>query len=523
VKRQKKSPSKDFPRKDLMSPTTRNAPAATEALNPPTTDSVSPRTLEEVVEIFKSNLYMPDPTVLYVVAGAMAANLLPGDPVWLLVVGPPSSGKTEVLSSISGLENVYPAATLTEGALLSGTATKDHARDAKGGLLREIGEYGIVLAKDFGSVLSMNKDTRAAMLAGLREIYDGSWTRRVGTEGGRVLHWEGKVGLIGGCTPAIDRHHAVIAAMGDRFVLFRLGGMVETEESRQNRDKQLMQRALSGSGDEKQLRHKLSEAVIGLFAGIKSKPRDLVESEREFLYDLAILVVRCRSSVSRDSHSREIDAVPQAELPARVVKQLERLLAGLDVIGLDRETALRTIAKVALDNMPAIRAHVLATLYEFGNGLSTTNIAEKTDLSTIAAKRALEDLTSHHVIARESQGDGKAHLWSLAPWARRSYGLVTGVLEGEGVTSTENSEGAQADLYRKVTDPEKPQDSILSYPTPALTDFSVHPSLNGSENGTLPIAEGFNGAKPHSVNWNPDEQMAALEEALAERNREATA
>jgi hypothetical protein len=262
--------------------TKKDAPAVTEASGSTSArESVSVKTLAEVVSIFQSNLYMPDPTVLYVVAGAMAANRLDGDPVWLLVVGPPSSGKTEVLSSMSGLENVHPAATLTEGALLSGTAQRDHAQDAKGGLLREIGEYGIVLAKDFGSVLSINRDTRSQMLAALREIYDGSWTRRVGVDGGKVLHWEGKIGLIGGCTPAFDRHHAVIAAMGDRFVLFRLGGMVESEESRQDRAKQLMQRALSGSGDEKQLRRQLSEAVIGLFAGIKDEPRDLIEDERE--------------------------------------------------------------------------------------------------------------------------------------------------------------------------------------------------------------------------------------------------
>jgi hypothetical protein len=262
--------------------TKKDAPAVTEASGSTSArESVSVKTLAEVVSIFQSNLYMPDPTVLYVVAGAMAANRLDGDPVWLLVVGPPSSGKTEVLSSMSGLENVHPAATLTEGALLSGTAQRDHAQDAKGGLLREIGEYGIVLAKDFGSVLSINRDTRSQMLAALREIYDGSWTRRVGVDGGKVLHWEGKIGLIGGCTPAFDRHHAAIAAMGDRFVLFRLGGMVESEESRQDRAKQLMQRALSGSGDEKQLRRQLSEAVIGLFAGIKDEPRDLIEDERE--------------------------------------------------------------------------------------------------------------------------------------------------------------------------------------------------------------------------------------------------
>jgi hypothetical protein len=178
--------------------------------------------LARVVLSFERWLYLPDTSPLLALLGTVAANLLPGDPLWLMLVSPPGGGKTELLNAIDGLPNVHPAATLTEGALLSGTPGREREAGSKGGLLREIGDFGIILCKDFGSVLSMNRDARAAVLAGLREIYDGSWTRHVGTGGGRTLHWQGKVGLVGGCTPTIDRHHAVMGAMGERFLLFRL-------------------------------------------------------------------------------------------------------------------------------------------------------------------------------------------------------------------------------------------------------------------------------------------------------------
>jgi DNA-binding transcriptional ArsR family regulator len=493
-----------------MSPTTRNAPAATEALNPTTTESVSPRTLEEVVEIFKSNLYMPDPTALYAVMGAVAANQLDGDPVWLLLVGPPSSGKTELLASMNGLPAVHEAATLTEGALLSGVAQREHTADAKGGLLREIDEYGIVLAKDFGSVLSMNRDTRTQLLAALREVYDGRWTRRVGVDGGRKLHWEGKVGLLGGCTPAFDQHHSVIAAMGDRFLLCRLGGATEDQEGKRTRSKQLISQALSGSGDEKQLRRKLSEAVTGLFASIDGcAAKKIAAAEVEYLGDLAILVVHSRSAVMRDGTQREIAAVPQSEAPARIVKQLERLLAGLDKIGLDRETALRTVTKVALDSMPAIRLKVLDALYLLGDETPTTDLAESTGLPSTATRRTLEDLTAHHVVTRKSQGQGKPDLWSLESWPRESYAQAACVLDG--VTFPEMSEGAQTDLSRNVSPPSNGLDPTDPYPKPVTGDISGTPPYE-SNNGTLPIAKGFNGAKPQSVSWNPEEQMAALDD-----------
>jgi len=179
--------------------------------------------VETAVSVFQSWLHLPDPAPLLAAVGAVAANRLEADPVWLVLVGPPGGGKSEVLGALNGLADVYPTATLTEAALLSGTPKKERDNGAKGGLLREIGDFGIVLCKDFGSVLNMNRDTRAAVLAALREVYDGSWTRHVGTDGGLTLHWRGKVGLVAGCTPTIDRHHAVMSAMASAssFSAFR--------------------------------------------------------------------------------------------------------------------------------------------------------------------------------------------------------------------------------------------------------------------------------------------------------------
>ena len=44
-----------------------------------------------------------DETVIYAVLGTIAANLLPGDPVWLGIIAPPSSAKTEILNSVAAI------------------------------------------------------------------------------------------------------------------------------------------------------------------------------------------------------------------------------------------------------------------------------------------------------------------------------------------------------------------------------------------------------------------------------------
>lgn len=366
--------------------------------------------IEQARATFQKWLYLPDTGALDITLGAIAANRLGGDPVWLLLVGPPAGGKSEVLNAVSGLIDAHPAGTLTEASLLSGTPAREHAEAAKGGLLRNIGDFGIIVAKDFGSVLSMNRDARAQLLAALREIYDGSWTRHVGTDGGRTLHWKGKVGFVGGVTPTIDRHHAVMGAMGERFVLYRLPEVDASQQARQ---------ALGHSGREKQMRAELAECVQAILedAGNDARPRS--EDETERLISLATLTVRARSAVERDGYTREIELVPGHEAPTRLIVVLDRLLAGLDAIGVQREDGWRTVTKCALDSIPALR---LAVLYALTGGQVDTNDVAGTVLHpTQTTRRALEDLVAHGLVSMERQGQGKPHLWSLTDFTLERF------------------------------------------------------------------------------------------------------
>jgi primase-like protein len=181
--------------------------------------------LEEVVATYRRWLNMPDPVPLYVALAAVLANRMEeGDPLWLMIVGGSSRGKTEILVGLSGLKSVRTMGSLSEAALLSGTPKKDQAKDAKGGLLHELPKTGgVLLVKDFGAILSMPRERRASVLQALREIYDGRYTRDVGTSGALKLEWEGRLGFIAGATGKLDRAHAVISALGERWLTLRLG------------------------------------------------------------------------------------------------------------------------------------------------------------------------------------------------------------------------------------------------------------------------------------------------------------
>ncbi|PZG36825.1 hypothetical protein C1I98_26185, partial [Spongiactinospora gelatinilytica] len=396
----------------------------------PAAEPITPMTLGEALAVFKKWLHIDDDAPVLVVAAAIVANDADGDPLWLLLVGPPSSGKTEVLQAVASLHYIYAAATVTEGALLSGVSNRDRDKDSTGGLLRQIGEYGIILCKDFTSVLSQNKDVSAAALAALREVYDGSWDRPVGAGGGRVLSWSGKCGLIGGVTPSIDRYNQVVGALGDRYILLRLPDVDPMS---------MAHSALGQGGNQKQMRAELAAAMTGLITGadLSKVTRPLDPEEARHLADLATFTARARTAVERDSYTREVVVLPQPEGTGRLVGQFRRLLGGLEAIGCDAQTAWGILHRVAIDCVPRLRVRVMeallsAELHTIALGgehdpdqLTTARTAEAVGVDRRTASRHLEDLRLlglAELEIEEGQGEERSTYWHRASkWLRDHY------------------------------------------------------------------------------------------------------
>ncbi len=222
-----------------------------------------------------------------------------------------------------------------------------------------------MLVKDFTSVLSMNAETSTRMLAALREIYDGFWTRRVGTDGGLELTWQGKLAVIACCTEIIDDRARVVGAMGERFVYFRLPKMSRSAMAR---------RAITGSGNEGEMREALKQAVAGFFAGLEVPAAPVALSEREVdcLTALADLASRCRSGVLRDSHSRGITMALESEYPGRIAKIMLRVFSGLVTVGVERPRAWFLVTKMAFDSMHKTRRQVFGVMLKNRDQKATT-------------------------------------------------------------------------------------------------------------------------------------------------------
>jgi hypothetical protein len=361
-------------------------------------------------------LKIKDAAPILAVAATIVANRAAGDPVWLLVVGPPSSTKTEIISSAAGLPYIVKAATVTEAALLSGTAKREQAKDATGVLLRMVGEFGILLCKDFTSVLSQNRDVARQAMAALREVYDGSWDRPIGGDGGRVLSWAGKCGLVGGVTPSFDRYSVIVNTLGDRFILLRLPD-VDAEKQATS--------ALDRRDQDTQMRSELAAAMTGLIhaADLKTVGRDLREDEKAKLIKLATYTARARTAVERDGYTRELLVIPQAEGPARLVLGLRHLYGGLEGIGADEVTRWSVVGRVARDCVPAIRNTLIRHLVDTTTPERTSDIAQAVGMVTKTAHRELEDLALLKLVnhTKSSGAANAADMWTASDWLREFW------------------------------------------------------------------------------------------------------
>jgi hypothetical protein len=386
--------------------------------------------IDELIETFRQHLYLPDPGVVEVMVGAVVANRLPGDPVWLLLVGPPSSGKTEALNALSELPDVHFVSNFTRAGLLSGSVDPR----STGGLLVQLGAQGILCMKDFTSVLSESSDLRQKLLADLREVYDGLWARDLGN---KKLYWQGKAGLIGAVTETIDRHAAVIGSMGERLLFYRMPKLDDEGRLAQGRA------ALANVGRQDAMRHDLSAAVARYFAEL-TLPSEAVPLDgpvAHFLVLLADLATRCRSVVEREVRDRQVELVPQDEALGRLQAQLGQLVRAFAAMGLGDE-GTRLLVEVALGSMPKLRRQVVETLASLstGMGYQTAWFADTLGLPTAPVGRALEDLAAHGVVLRDT--GRHTHLWSPSEWLLSRWAeLGLGTTEVPPITVIEEEAG----------------------------------------------------------------------------------
>lgn len=298
-----------------------------------------------------------DDSAPYVFCAAVAtSNRLDGSPLWGMVVGPSSGGKTEAVELVHAEITVNLDDVTTPGLLSWSKITRQRPRAVPVGALVRVGDRGLIAILDFSTVLTDDRGRRSDLFDTLRRVYDGHFERSLGNEDD-TLRWEGRITILAACTSAIDNYSSHTDALGPRWVYLRPAA--RTAATRQA----VIRRALRADAAVQKAAKAEAQDLAGRLiskAGDYAHTITLSDEMNTTIEDAATVACFGRASVPRDSHGkREIVGLPEVEEPPRVAKQLQMLHRCSLALGLTEEEAVAMTARSALDSMPAIRAMVL--------------------------------------------------------------------------------------------------------------------------------------------------------------------
>lgn len=360
---------------------------------------------QDLEQIIGKWLLIKDKGIIKVVTGIVIANKLSTDPVWLFIVAASGGTKTELIRGLNKIDGIYPISDLTPNTFLSGQ------KGENGSLLLRLQENTILTYKDFTTVLTMHRDKRHAILSQLREIYDGYYRKEFGT--GETKTWEGKLGFIAGVTSVIDNHQSVFQVLGERFVQYR---------PQQPDSILLAKKAISHGGHEKQMREEIQNAFADFITSVEIPEGIPLLSDEitDRIAHLATLCVRARSGVIREGYSnREIELIPDPELPTRLAKQLITLITAFSLIdNSDPENNYELIYKIGMDSLSHKRKLALEIVTASNEELETSDVATKINYPTNTTRRILEDLHGLGLITRKHQGKGHSDKWLASEYTR---------------------------------------------------------------------------------------------------------
>jgi hypothetical protein len=355
--------------------------------------------IEEVRTAVNKWLKLKNDTVVDVILACVIANKFETDPLWMFLISPPSGAKTELLRALDSEEiGVRFISKITEHTLVSGLKKKGVD------LLRKLD--GKVLAlKDFTTILTIRRESRQEIFSQLREIYDGKYDQSWGT--GKDFHWEGKIGLIAGVTPEIEKYHSVHQLLGERFLYYRIEHYPEEKTGK---------KALRNIGFETTMRKELKAAVKSFLCnlqGIDISAIHVSEEMKNKIVDLACFTAAARTGVSRDRYTHIIEYTPEPELPGRLTKQFYQLACALATVRKKLEVEpeeYQVIKKVAMDCLPRQRWLLMKKLKEIEAGsVNDISLATKCPYST--TKLLLEDLNALELV---DVTPGNRDLWGLS-------------------------------------------------------------------------------------------------------------
>lgn len=392
-------------------------------------------TLSELKDSIKKYQYLEDDRVItFSVAAVIATRLRLGEPVWGIIIGASSGGKSQVLRPLALTDSkfLHRVDDLTENTFLSGMKA-GKGKDETSLLLR-IGSKGMLVISDLTVLFSKAKEARASILSQFRMIYDGEMLKYSGTSS-EAIHWKGYLGVLAGATPSVYSSFEEVADMGERFIYWRL-----KDYDPRKATKLAMERSLFGKELDGMLAQSYGTYIKDVVSAWLERPAHeqlltLPEHVRERIMEVSIFAERVRTTISLDFTRKDITRIPVPAMPMRVSLQLTAIGKALMVMRggawNDEDMGILDWCAYSLANEEKRAVlHILAGV-EYGDAVSTQKIADIVGLSTSAVSNVLQNLSAVGVLIREGMGTGSLS-WRIK--GEDDWRLVRGI---EGIAGKE--------------------------------------------------------------------------------------
>lgn len=346
-------------------------------------------------------------------------NEVPGDPLWVYLVGPPSSGKTKILAAMKDSPRVALHSTVTSKSLVSGWAANGGKTDPS--LLPKLDGLTAIF-KDGTELFSLPDQERTAVYSILRGAYDGSLRHDYANGISRdytKIHFN----LLIGTTTEV--HGDSQASKGERFLKVELGNTTHEEWS----DK------VDAAIDNVSNSTKMDEELCGacrVFLERNIDPLELPALPAVFkkkINALSQFVAILRSQVKREQYGeRDLVYRPKSESPMRLAGQLAKLARLLccvfDKKEVDREI-YQIVRKVGFDTCINFQLDVALLLLRENKMLPVKAIAERINMPIGFTTRKLQDMEHLGIVAKiHDPSAPRSNKLGPVPWCWRMMDRV---------------------------------------------------------------------------------------------------
>lgn len=361
--------------------------------------------LNELKQKIQTVQYFEDTSIIDVTIASIVCNFLKlEDPVWLLIIGASSGGKSQIIRPVSMTNPlIHRIDDVTENTFLSGQ------QGEKSFLIDVVGKLGVISISDFTVIMSKPAESRATILSQFRMLYDGQMTKLSGKANTKPMEWEGHLGLLAGSTPSIYSMFEEVADMGERFIYYRMKDFSAEKAT---------ELALSRKKGVKGIDTELSEMYTKYISAVQSNYErlgrpgvDLSDIVKKRITEVAMFAEKVRTPVKTDYRGERIIRIPVSAMPMRVALQLKSIAKALSIINL-YENGTRDITEEQMNILDWLGYSLAneekrAVLKVFGtntftNGLTIKTISNKIGMDRITTELILNNLTALGILKRSN-------------------------------------------------------------------------------------------------------------------------